>query len=137
MTGVLKVLLWIYGIGLILMGLCCIITPDWIFETLSLSGILNLSNNALLIGAELGIVYIAAGVWIAAAGRDPLRHLTWIKFAILKSALSIVALIYVFIQEYVDSFSSVMIPVIFDAVFMIAFLIFYPWKTKNTKSKVA
>ena len=134
MTGVLKVLLWIYGVVLVAIGLGNIIAPDWMAETAF--GIDNLTNDGLFMSAMLGAIYIAAGFFIAAAGRDPLRYISWVKFAVLKIGISVVIVIYALIQEYIEPSGMVITMLAVDFAFGLAFLIFYPWKLRKNLPEV-
>jgi hypothetical protein len=129
MTGVLKVLLRVYGIILIVVGLGCIIFPDWMSETFY--GIEDLTNGGLFFAAMLGSVFIPVGVWLAAAGRDPTKYITWVKFAILKIGIWLIVEAYTLIKSYVEPNAMVITLLIVDFIFGLAFLVFYPWKERG------
>jgi hypothetical protein len=129
MAGVLKVLLWAYGIMLIVFGLLGIFFPDWMSG--SLFGVDNITGFVKLTMGMLGAVYIAAGVWLAAAGRDPLKDISWVKFVILKIALSVVLFVYSLVQSYIEVSAVNIIFLIVDFIWGLAFLIAYPWRTKR------
>ena len=76
--------------------------------------------------ASLGGCFIAVSVFIIAAARDPLRHITWVKFAILWSILGAVIGLYSVIRGYVD-FGQAGMGIILDAVFAAALLALYPY----------
>ena len=88
----------VYGVLLILVGLGVLILPDKMAELWRLGEIAGYSKFFL---AVAGAIYIAAGVWVAAAGRDPLRHICWVKFAITKCILTVVVNLYAIAQGYV------------------------------------
>jgi hypothetical protein len=77
--------------------------------------------------AALGGCYIAVSVFIFIAARDPMRHINWVRFAILFCALELVTELYSVLRGYVY-FSQAAMGVIIWAVFLAAFLIFYPWR---------
>ena len=77
---------------------------------------------------------IAPSVFIIAAARDPLRHISWVKFAILASALLLVIDLYSAIQGYV-TFSQEIMGIIMQAIFLAAFLAFYPWRAAKVASR--
>ena len=77
--------------------------------------------------ALCGISFIAPGVWLVVAGRDPLRHITWVKFAVLWSILAVVAGLYSIVQGVVN-FNQAGTGIILDAVFAVAFLVLYPYR---------
>jgi hypothetical protein len=128
MVKALKVVLIIYGVILILAGLADIIIPDQVAEGY---GIGEIPGYAKWMAAGMGAIFIAAGVWVIAAGRDPLRHIYWVKFVITKSILAVVVTVYSIAQGYVD-FSQVGGLIILDAVFAVAFLALYPWRAARS-----
>ncbi|HEY93149.1 MAG TPA: hypothetical protein G4O17_05340 [Dehalococcoidia bacterium] len=79
----------------------------------------------------VGISSIAPGVWLIVDGRYPLRHLTWVKFAILWCILAAVTGLYYIFQGAVD-FSQVGMAIILDAVFAVALLALYPYRLAHT-----
>ncbi len=126
MFGVLKVLLWAYGILLIILGLAGIFFPDWLSD--SLFDVADISSFTKLTIGMLGAVYLAAGVWLAAAGRDPLKDISWIKFVILKIALSVVFVVYALTRSYVEINAVNISFLVVDFIWGLAFLIAYPWR---------
>jgi hypothetical protein len=124
MTTALKVVMIVYGVILILGGLADIVIPDQVAE---MYGLGECPGYVKWMAAGMGTILIAAGVWLIAAGRDPLRHIYWVKFVITKSILTVVVTAYSTAQGYVD-FSQVMGLIIVDAVFAVAFLALYPWR---------
>jgi hypothetical protein len=131
MTGVLKVLLWIYGILLVVGGLSLIFVPEWLGE--NAFNIENITGITMFFAPLLGAIYIAAGIWLAAAGRQPLQNISWLKFVILKTGLSTGVMFYVIMREYMDFSATTTGLLIYEIVFCLVFLIFYPWKVKNRK----
>lgn len=128
MIKALKVLLIIIGVVYILVGLATIIIPD---QWAALGGIEEISAYERWLLAVLGASFIAAGVWVIVAWRDPLRHINWVKFVILKSILTVVVGVYLITQDYVD-FSQVGPVIILDAVFTVALLALYPWRAARS-----
>ena len=124
MIKALKVALIVVGAIHILFGLSFIIIPD-IWTTLG--GIGETTNYVRWLFAILSASFIAAGVYAMVAGRDPLQHINWVKFLILKCALVVVFGVYLIIQGYVE-FSQIGPVVILDAVFTATFLALYPWR---------
>jgi len=76
---------------------------------------------------SLGISFIAVCVFLIAAARDPLRHIYWVKFAILFAVLMLVGDIFSVMRGYID-FGHAAMAITLNAVFTIAFLAFYPWR---------
>ena len=120
----LKVVMYIYGAILVLVGLGLIFIPD---QMAAMWGVSGISDFARFTGGAMGAVYLAAGIWVLAAGRDPLRHINWVKFVITKGTLSIVVSIYAIIVGYIESGPSLPILIV-DAVLIILLLVFYPWR---------
>ncbi len=124
MIRALKVALILYGVISIVLGLALIAVPD---QAAKMFGFEEIAGVGVYIAALCGISFIAPSVWLIVAGRDPLRHITWVKFAILWSLLAVVAGLYSIIQGTAD-FSQVGTGIILDAVFAAAFLVFYPYR---------
>ncbi len=114
----------VFGVRNILFGLACIVTPQLVANIWGLGEITD--YVPFLIGI-FGLSLIAPAPWLIAAARDPLRHITWVKFGILFMILAVVVPFYSVIQGAVD-FSQVGIGIIQDAVFAVAFLALYPWR---------
>ena len=123
----LKIALILFGAINILSGLAHIIAPNQLSSMMGLGEIPEVCSPAMYAMAMVGISFIAAGVFLIVAGRDPLRHINWVKFAILWATLAVVAGFYSIIQGYVD-FSQVGMVIILDAVFAVAFLALYPYR---------
>jgi hypothetical protein len=82
-------------------------------------------------GEIIGAMFIAIGVWVIAAGRDPLRHINWVKFVITVSLLAVVVSAHSILVGYVD-FNQVAGSIIFDGIFAVALLALYPWRAART-----
>ena len=124
MIRALKVALIVWGVLHILLGLALIVAP---YQAASMMGFAELADFGVYIAALWGASLIAASVWLIAAGRDPLRHITWVKFVILLSILGLVVQLYSIVRGAAD-FSQAGTGIIIDAVFAAAFLVFYPWR---------
>jgi hypothetical protein len=124
----LKIALIVYGVLGIIFGLAFIFVPYELGQLLGYEGGPDYVPHFL---ALLGGCYIAASVFIIAAARDPLRHISWVKFAILLSALLLVTELYSIAQGYVD-FGQAGMGIIIDGVFAVAFLALYPWRAART-----
>ena len=128
MIKALKVLLIIAGVLHILVGLAIVIIPD---QWAAMGGIEEISEYERWLLAVLGASFLAIGVWVTVAGRNPLQHLNWVKFVILKSLLTVIVGVYLIIQGFV-AFSQVGPIIILDAIFAAAFLVFYPWRSARS-----
>ena len=79
MIRALKVALILYGVIGILFGLAFIFVP---YELGSMFGFEEGPEYVPHFLALLGVCFIAPAVFLIAAARDPLRHISWVKFAI-------------------------------------------------------
>ena len=124
MTKALKILMIVFGAILVLVGLANILFPGQWGE---MHGMREGPGYLMWIVALMGVISITVGVWVIIAGRDPLRDINWVKFAITWCILALVIHIYSIIKGYVG-FNQVVGFVIIDAVFAILFLALYPWR---------
>ena len=127
MIRALKVVLILFGAISILSGLAHIFIPDQLSAMMGFGKIPDVCSPALFSMAMVGVSFIAAGVWLIVAGRDPLRHITWVKFAILWCILAVAVELYSIAQGIVD-FSQVGMLIILDAVFAVVLLALYPYR---------
>ena len=126
MLKALKVTMIVYGVETILLGLAFIFIPRQFGEMMGYPA--EWPEYLLFVLAGLGVCLIAPSVFLIAAARDPIRHIYWVKFAILWAILIVVFDLYsVIIQGYVD-FGKAGMGIILNAVFLVAFLVFYPWR---------
>ena len=124
MIRALKVTMIVWGIIGILFGLAYIFAPQ---ELGDMFGYEPGPEYVAAILASFGGCFIAVSVFVIAAAQDPLRHISWVKFAILFSVLGLVTELYSVIRGYVD-FGQVGMGIILYAVFAAAFLAFYPYR---------
>jgi len=124
MIRALKVVLIVYGAIGILWGLALILIPRELGDML---GYEHGPEYVVAFLASLGVCLIAPSVFLIAAARDPLRHISWVKFAILWAILIVVVELYSVIQGFVD-FSQAGMTIILNAVFAVAFLVLYPYR---------
>ncbi len=122
MIRALKVIMVILGLILVLEGLADIAMPA---QRAQLMGPVENSRVVEFYLTVLGATWVAAGLWAVAAARDPLRHVSWIKFAITLLVLLSGALLYSAARGYV-SFGQVAIEVGLDVVLAAALFAFYP-----------
>jgi hypothetical protein len=87
--------------------------------------------SAPAMAAELGVSFLAVGVFLIIAARDPIKHILLVKFAIVFAILNLAALLYSLILGYSD-FSQAGIGLIIHAVFAAALLAFYPWRAARS-----
>ena len=131
MIRALRVTMIVFGTIGILAGLSWIIIP---VQAIEMYGFEQLSDYVRWFMALGGSSFVAAGVWVIIAARDPLRHISWVKFVILKSLLFVAVTAYSIIRGYVD-FSQVGVMLIAFTVLAAAFLAFYPWSVVRSKQQ--
>ena len=124
MSTTLKVVLIVYGAVLLLMGLGGIILPE---QVSGMFGVEEVDDNNIYMTMAVSVFSLAAGVWILVAARDVLRNIIWVKFSITMAGLSAVLLGYSSIKGYID-FIQVLPAIILWVIFIVLFLIFYPWR---------
>jgi peptidoglycan/LPS O-acetylase OafA/YrhL len=128
MSKALKVVLIVYGAVLLLMGLVGIILPEQVSE---MFGVEEVNDNIIYMAMAVSVFSLAAGIWILVAARDVLRNIIWVKFSITVAAFSAVLLAYSSIKGYVE-FIQVLPAIILWIIFIVLFLIFYPWREART-----
>ena len=124
MIRALKVTLIVWGVVHILLGLALIVVPH---QTAGMMGFAEVADAGVYVGGLWGAGLLAASVWLIVAARDPLRHITWVKFAVLLSLLGLVVQLYSVAAGGID-FSQAVVGIIQDAIFAAAFLVFYPYR---------
>ena len=120
----LKIALIIYGAIHIAQGIALIVDPEWS------AGFFDFQDLAIFVPYFLTVIggaFIAAGVWFAMTGLDPLRNINGVRFAVLWAGLLLVIQLYSLGQDYVE-ISQIWPSVVLNAIFAAAFLIFYPYR---------
>ncbi len=120
----IKATLIICGAIYIAEGLIFLVAPDRIMD---LYGFAGLNDSMAFLMTIIGSAFIAAGVWFIMTMLDPIRNINAIKFAILWCSLFVISPLYGLWQGYVD-FNQIWLGMVINAVFVAAFLIFYPRK---------
>lgn len=123
----LKVALGIYGALYITQGIVLVVAPE---RAADLSGFIYSASFVPYFLTLIGATFIAAGVWFALSALDPLRNMNGIRFAVLWAALLLIIPIYALGKDYVD-FSQVWPGVVENAIFIVAFLVFYPYRRQR------
>jgi len=119
----LKIALIIYGAIHIVQGIILLVVPDRVTD---LSGFEVLVSSEYFL-AIIGGAFIAAGVWFAMTGLEPLQNINGVRFAILWAGLLLVIPLFSLWKDYVD-FGHIWFMVVQNAIFIAAFLIFYPYR---------
>jgi hypothetical protein len=130
MVKALRLVMIIFGAIGIIVGLSDIFIPDQLAKMYGFSAVADWVRWSSALG---GASFIAAGVWVIVAARDPIKHILWVKFVITKSLLFAVVTAYSLIQGYVN-FSQVGGMFILFVVFAVLFFIFYPWRPKPSSA---
>ncbi len=117
----LKVALIIYGAIHIVWGIMMLFTPDRMTE---FSGF-EIANSAEYFLVLLGAAFIAAGVWFILTALNIVNNAGGIRFAVLWSALMLIAPLFSLWLDYID-FGHIWFIVVINAVFCGVFLVFYP-----------
>ena len=123
MIRALKVALVVFGVVMILMGLLLVIFPDKVASVSDVTGYLRYAI------VSLGACLLAAGGFPIAAARDPLRHINWVKFAIVWFILAAIAGLYSVVKSDV-TFVHAGTLIILHAVFAVVLLALYPYRHK-------
>jgi len=119
----LKVALIIYGAIHIAQGIILLVVPGRVTD---FPGFEELATSEYFL-AIIGAAFIAAGVWFALTGLDPLKNINGVRFAVLWASLLLVIQLYSLGQGYVE-FNQIWPSVILNAIFAAAFLVFYPYR---------
>ena len=122
MVKALKVTMIVYAVIGILFGLAFIFVPR---QLSAMFGHDALSALAGTLAVALGASFVSACIFLIIAARDPLKHILWVKYAIVFAILMLAAELYSFIIGYLD-FSQAVMGIIIHAVFAAALLAFYP-----------
>lgn len=120
----LKVAMVFWAVVWILMGLAFIFIPD---QFLAMMGVEGATGFELFSMAQTGVSLIAISVFLILAARDPLRHINWVKLAILWCLLAVVIDLYASIRGNVD-FSQIGVGMTLDAIAALSFLALYPYR---------
>jgi len=124
MIKALKVVMIVFGVVEILLGLMLVAMPE---QTASPAGAGAGSGFLLYYIVSLGVCLIVPSIFIIIAAQDPLKHINWVKFAIVFCLLGSLAGLYAVIRGYV-TFGEAGMQIIMDAVFGVVFLALYPYR---------
>ena len=124
----LKVTMIVYAVIGILFGLA------WIFVPRQLTAIFGqeaVPALAAALAAQLGVSFISAGIFLIIAARDPLKHILWVKYAIVVAILMLAAELYSVIMGHI-TLGQAGTTIIIHAIFAAALLAFYPWRAARS-----
>jgi hypothetical protein len=120
MIRAMRVTLVAYGVIWIILGMMLLLAPEQLYA------------SQPFFCAILGAGYIATSLFLISASIDPVRHISWVKFAVLWTLLSVVTQLYCVIKGY-TTFNATAWSLIINAFFAVFFLGFYPWRPVRKK----
>ena len=126
MLRALKIVLIVYGAIGILNGLTLIVAPQLFAKVCGLRD-MEIGDFGMVIAAVCGAAFVATCVWFIVAARDPLKHIMWVKFAILWNILVVVVMSYLVVKDTID-FSQAAMGIIGGAVLAVVLLVLYPYR---------
>ena len=132
MIKALKVTMIVYAALGILCGLAFIFVPRQVGAIYGYE-----QGPAFVRGiiASLGISFISACIFLIIAARDPLKHILWVKYAIVGAILQLAGHIYSVILGH-SNFRQVAIDLILHPIFAVLLLVFYPRRKAPIVEKV-
>ena len=83
------------------------------------------------LAAALGVSFVAACVFLIIAARDPLKHILWVKYAIVFAILMLAAELSSVIKGNV-TLGQAGTTLIIHTIIAAALLAFYPWRTARS-----
>jgi hypothetical protein len=122
----LKILIIIWSAIGILFGLGMVFMPEQMgaMQGYATEGVASYIPYLL---ASIGVFMIVSSSFIiAGVCRDILRNILWVQFAIAGAIFSVAVAVYSMLMGFV-TFQQVMLGIIIDGAFFIAFMALYPW----------
>jgi hypothetical protein len=120
----LKVTMIVYAVIGILFGLAYIFIPG---QLATMFGHDTLPELAGALAVALGASFVAACIFLIVAARDPLKHILWVKYAIVFAILMLAAELYSVIIGYL-ALGQAVTAIIIHGIIAVALLSFYPWR---------
>ena len=124
----LKVTMIVYAASGILFGMAFVFVPRQLGAML---GHESGPPYVAALTAELGVSFISACIFLIIVARDPIKHILWVKYAILFAILMLASSLYSFVMGNLTLNQAGI--GIMHAVFAGALLAFYPWHGKRTR----
>jgi hypothetical protein len=124
MVKALKVTMIVYGVIGILVGLAFICIPAQMSELFNYPAP---AGDEKFMLASVGLANIAAAFFVIIASRDPIKNISWVKFAIVWALFGAVLVVYGLVRGYV-TFDQEGVALIIHVIFAALLLIFYPWR---------
>ena len=124
----LKVTMIVYGVIGILFGLAYIFVPH---QLAAMFGHEAGPAYVAALAAALGVSFVAACIFLIIAARDPLKHILWVKYAIVFAILMVASELYSVIMGYL-TLGQALTAIIIHAIIAVALLAFYPWRAARS-----
>ena len=124
----LKVTMIVYAVIGIGFGLAWIFVPR---QLTALFGQESVPALAAALAAQLGVSFVSACIFLIIAARDPLKHILWVKFAIVFAILMLAAELSSVIIGHV-TLGQAGTTIIIHAIIAAALLAFYPWRAARS-----
>ena len=124
----LKATMILYAVIGILFGLAYIFVPR---QLAAMFGHDTLPTLAGALTAALGVSFVSACIFLIIAARDPIKHILWVKYAIVFAILMLAAELYSVILGHI-TLGQALTAIIIHAVFAAALLAFYPWRAARS-----
>ena len=112
----LKIALIIYGAIYIVYGAIMLIVPDWVTEFSGFEAVISAEYFLVLLGGA----FVAAGVWFIMTALNIVKNASAIRFAVLWSAIMLIAPLFSLWLDYID-FGHIWFIVVINAVFLRGF----------------
>ncbi len=127
MNKALKVAMSVYGTGGTLFGLFYLFFPR---QAAAMQGFQ--ADSAYLVATKmaLGASLVAVGIFVIIAARDPIKHILWVKFAVVFAILFLAVALYSGFRLFADV-SQASVGIIIHGLAAAALLAFYPWRAGN------
>lgn len=124
MSKALKLAMAVYGAGGTLFGLFYLFFPR---QAAEMQGFQADSVYLVATKMALGASLVAVGIFVILAARDPIKHILWLKFAIVFAILFFTVALFSGLYLFADV-SQALVGIVLHGVFTTALLAFYPWR---------
>lgn len=134
----LRLSMILYGAIQMAEGIVMWLDPARVASLLGLGGFGSLYTDAMsfvsYIFALMGATLIAGGFVFIVGSVNPRKNINVVRFAVLWSGLTLAGEIYSMVKGYV-TFGTIWSNFVITAVFLLAFLVFFPWPWKRESYK--
>lgn len=133
MTRALKIVMATYGVGGTLFGLSYLLFAERMSELQGAEAITPyLIGTKMVLGASL----VAVGTFVVGASRDPIRHVLWVRFAIVFALLFTAVSVYLGLFVKAE-FSEVLDGIFIHGTFAVSLLFLYPRRNRGAEERAA